>query len=107
MKQIRTEVLKLMNDFSGIASSGFDSDCVEVTVLTERRTGQSEGEPVRKKSKITALDKLLGPKREETSLTTSEELEQYLAEKVIKILLPGGRKTRKGFHNSQKWLNVC
>jgi len=46
---IKTEVLKPMNDFSGIASSSFDSDCVEVTVLTERRTGQSEEEPVRTK----------------------------------------------------------
>ena len=66
-----------MNDFSGAVHTDLES--VEVT-----RDSESEGVPVRKKrKKVTALDKLLGPENEE-SLTATEELEQYLAEKTVK-----------------------
>jgi len=65
-----------INDLSGTVC--IDPECVEVTDF------ESEGEPVKKKPKITALDKLLGPEKEEVSLTATEVLEQYLAEKVVK-----------------------
>ena len=66
-----------MNDFLGPVHTDLES--IEVTSGSE-----SEGEPVRmKRKKVTALDKLLGPEKEE-SLTATEELEQYLAEKTAK-----------------------
>ena len=49
------------------------------------RDSESEGVPVTKKrKKVTVLDKLLGPEKEEESLTADEELEQYLVEKTVK-----------------------
>ena len=75
---IKTEIVKQMNDFSGAVHT--DLERVEVT-----RDRESEGVPVRKKrKKVTALDKLLGPEKEEESLTATEELQQYLAEKTVK-----------------------
>ena len=75
---IKTEIVKQMNNFSGAVH--MDLESVEVT-----RDKESEGVPVRKKrKKVTALDKLLGPEKEEKSLTATEELEQYLAEKTVK-----------------------
>lgn len=76
---IKTEIVKQMNDFSGIACT--DPESVEEST---KKNDESEEEPVKKKLKITALDKLLGPEKEEASLTTTEELEQYLAEKIVK-----------------------
>ena len=68
-----------MNDFSGAVH--MDLESVEVT-----RESESEGVPVRKKGKkVTALDKLLRPEKEEESLTAAEELEQYLAERQLKV----------------------
>ena len=64
-----------MDDFSGTVCA--DPDCFEGTEL------ESEREPVKNKAKLTALDKLLGPEKEEAFLTTTEELEQYLAEKLV------------------------
>ena len=72
-----------MNDFLGIVHTHTDPKNV-ASVEVSTRNAESEGEPVKKKAKITALDKLLGPEKEEVSLTTTEELEQYLAEKMVK-----------------------
>ena len=65
--------------FSGIVRT--DSESVEVST---KKNCKSEEEPVKNKLKITALGKLLGPEKEEASLTTTEELEQYLIEKIVK-----------------------
>ena len=53
-----------MNDFSGIVRT--DPESVKVST---KKNGESEEEPVKKKLKITALDKLLGPEKEEASLS--------------------------------------
>ena len=75
---IKTKIVKQMNDFSGAVH--MDLESVEVT-----RDCESEGVPVSKKrKKVTALDKLLGPEKEQESLTAAEELEHYLAEKTLK-----------------------
>ena len=54
-----------------------DLESVEVT-----RDSESEEVPVRKKRKKVTAN--LGPEKEEESLTATEELEQYLAEKTVK-----------------------
>ena len=59
-----------MNNFSGIVHT----DPKSVEVLT-KENDESKEEPVKKMLKITALDKLLGPEKEEASFTTTEELE--------------------------------
>ena len=46
--------------------------------MSTKKNGEPEEEPVKKKLKITALDKLLGQEKEDASLTTTEELEQYI-----------------------------
>ena len=93
---IKIVIVKQMNEFSGIVHT--DPETKSVKVLT--RSGESEGEPVKKKLKITALDKLLGPEKGEASLTATEELEQYLAEKIVKRktnLLTWWKKNEKIF----------
>ena len=80
---IKAEIVKQMNDYLGLVQTHTDPEGVD-SVEVSTRNAESEGEPVKKKAKITALDKLLGPEKEEVSLTTTEELEQYLAEKMVK-----------------------
>ena len=76
---IRASIIEQMDSFSlatAVTPSGSEDEVEnEVQVV----------EPVQKKAKkLTALDKLLGPEKEEVCVTSQAELEQYLLEKTVK-----------------------
>ena len=76
---IRVSIIEQMDSFSlaaAVTPSGSEDEVEnEVQVV----------EPAQKKTKkLTALDKLLGPEKEEVCVTSQAELEQYLLEKTIK-----------------------